>query len=68
MADISHEEGPGPDKIAMVGNESTCNRACSGGVLKSPPTVSGHRFCKKAFAHARKLENIKMEIEVKFYL
>ena len=68
MADISHEEGPGPDKIAMVGNESTCNRACSGGVLKSPPTLSGHRFRKKAFALARTagcaLSEIKGEAKV----
>ena len=35
------------------GNEITCNRACYGGVLKSPPTLSGHRFRKKAFALAR---------------
>ena len=29
------------------GNESTCNRACSGGVLKSPPTLSGHAPSQK---------------------
>ena len=50
------------------GNESTCNRACSRGVLKSPPTLSGHRFRKKAFALARTaccaLSEIKGEAKV----
>ena len=50
------------------GNESTCNRTCSGGVLKSPPTLSGHRFRKKAFALARTacctLSEIKGEAKV----